>query len=71
MKDVTRLVMPLMVSIPAVIGAYYSFQAIIGDLFLPAFTGFVIGYLIYDFLHFASHFMIFPYNWFKVIKKII
>ena len=69
-KDATRLVMPLSVSIPLAFGVYFGFKALFGvELFLPAFIGFVAGYLVYDFLHFATHFLEFNYRWFKFIKK--
>ncbi len=67
--DASRLVMPPGVSIPLAVGIYFGFQALFGELFLPAFAGLVTGYMIYDYFHFASHFYAFKNPWFKMIKK--
>ncbi len=60
-KDKTRLVMPPAVSIPLAL-LFFGFFYLIFSVILkvtpwlyPAFTGFLIGYLIYDLMHYATH----------------
>jgi sterol desaturase/sphingolipid hydroxylase (fatty acid hydroxylase superfamily) len=60
-QDKTRLVMPLPVSIPLALMFYGLFYLVIAQglgapLWLnPMMAGFIIGYLIYDLLHYATH----------------
>lgn len=55
-KDKLRLVLPPIVSIPLSSAFYYLFRNIIaGDIFFPFFAAFLIGYLVYDMLHYAIH----------------
>ncbi len=55
-RDPKRLVMPPSVSIPLAFLFYFTFKTIIpNNLNLPFFAGFVLGYLIYDMIHFAIH----------------
>lgn len=55
-RDATRLVMPLLVSIPLAILHYFAFNLIFGDnYFLAVFSGYLIGYVLYDTIHFATH----------------
>ncbi len=60
-KVKTRLVMPPAVSIPLAslfYGLFYLvFEVILnaGQWMFPAFAGFLIGYLIYDLMHYATH----------------
>jgi sterol desaturase/sphingolipid hydroxylase (fatty acid hydroxylase superfamily) len=57
----TRLVMPPVVSIPVALLFYATFHLILATLLgmwhwvAPTFAGFVVGYLIYDMIHYASH----------------
>ena len=57
----TRLVMPLMVSIPLAVIFWLSFSLVfsaalgLGWLTAPMFSGFVIGYVCYDLTHYALH----------------
>jgi len=57
----TRLVMPPVVSIPGAILVYLLLSLIVGALLgaphwvAPVFSGFVLGYLIYDMIHYATH----------------
>jgi len=57
----TRLVMPPIVSIPTAIIVYalfvLVFDVLLGLPYLvaPTFSGFIIGYLIYDMIHYATH----------------
>lgn len=54
-RDHTRLVMPLMVSIPLATLFYFVFLFIFGDYHFNVFAGFIIGYMGYDFIHYATH----------------
>lgn len=57
----TRLVMPPIVSVPLAFVFYGLFSLIVGKLAAaphwidPMFSGFVMGYLIYDLTHYATH----------------
>lgn len=57
----TRLVMPPVVSIPLAVIFYGLFSLVFGTLLgawswiFPTFAGFIIGYLIYDITHYATH----------------
>jgi sterol desaturase/sphingolipid hydroxylase (fatty acid hydroxylase superfamily) len=54
-RDATRLVMPLLVSVPLAVIFYFLFQLIFGDYNLSVFSGFVLGYVSYDSIHYATH----------------
>ncbi|MCX7877242.1 MAG: sterol desaturase family protein [Ignavibacteria bacterium] len=54
-RDETRLVMPLLVSVPLAIFFFYSFMLIFGNFYLIVFSGFVLGYVSYDSIHYATH----------------
>lgn len=57
----TRLVMPPVVSIPGAILVYLALSLIVGSALgapqwvAPVFSGFVLGYLVYDMIHYATH----------------
>ncbi|NTU65980.1 MAG: fatty acid hydroxylase [Chloroflexi bacterium] len=57
----TRLVMPPVVSIPAAIAFYLLFSLVFGVLLgmpqwvAPIYSGFILGYLCYDMIHYATH----------------
>jgi sterol desaturase/sphingolipid hydroxylase (fatty acid hydroxylase superfamily) len=57
----TRLVMPLPVSIPLAVAFYALFSVVAGRLLgspqwiAPVMSGFLIGYLLYDLTHYATH----------------
>lgn len=57
----TRLVMPPVLSIPLAIFFYFLFYLVLDvlvgapQLVSPFFSGFMIGYLIYDITHYATH----------------
>jgi sterol desaturase/sphingolipid hydroxylase (fatty acid hydroxylase superfamily) len=54
--DPMRLVMPPSVSIPLAIGFWFGFRAVLGPAWaLPAFAGFLLGYLVYDMSHYHMH----------------
>jgi len=54
-RDATRLVMPLLVSVPLATFFFYMFMMIFGNYYLIIFSGFVLGYLSYDSIHYATH----------------
>ena len=55
-QDPTRLVMPPAVSIVLGFLFFLIFKVIFGSATcLPFFSGFISGYLVYDYLHFAIH----------------
>jgi sterol desaturase/sphingolipid hydroxylase (fatty acid hydroxylase superfamily) len=69
-QDPTRLVMPPVVSIALAIPFYYLYKSVLGaEACMPFFSGFMIGYLIYDYIHFATHHFMFKSNWFKTLKE--
>jgi sterol desaturase/sphingolipid hydroxylase (fatty acid hydroxylase superfamily) len=54
--DPMRLVMPPSVSIPLAIAFWFLFRAALGSAWaLPAFAGFLLGYLAYDMAHYHMH----------------
>jgi sterol desaturase/sphingolipid hydroxylase (fatty acid hydroxylase superfamily) len=63
----TRLVMPFPISIPGALIFYGLFYLVLGVLLnawewiAPLMSGFLVGYLIYDLIHFATHH--FPMRW--------
>ncbi|HUL69038.1 MAG TPA: sterol desaturase family protein [Gemmatimonadales bacterium] len=65
--DKTRLVMPPAASIPLAVAFYWAFRGVIGQLLgapswvAPVFGGFLIGYVGYDMLHYATHHL--PMKW--------
>lgn len=71
----TRLVMPPLVSVPLAIGFWFLFKGIIGVALgatawvHPAFGGFVMGYIGYDLIHYATHHL--PMDWgpMKTLKR--
>lgn len=54
-RDRTRLVMPLLVSVPLAILFYFLFLWIFGVYDHVIFSGFVLGYVSYDSIHYATH----------------
>lgn len=54
-RDATRLVMPLLVSVPLATLFFYIFMASFGSYYLVIFSGFVLGYVSYDSIHYATH----------------
>jgi sterol desaturase/sphingolipid hydroxylase (fatty acid hydroxylase superfamily) len=71
----TRLVMPPVISIPLAIVFYGLFAGLIGILLgqsawvAPLFAGFILGYIAYDMIHYATHH--FPMRWgvLKFLKR--
>lgn len=56
-RDSTRLVMPLLVSVPLAILFYFLFNWAFGVYHYNLFAGFVFGYIAYDSIHYATHHM--------------
>jgi sterol desaturase/sphingolipid hydroxylase (fatty acid hydroxylase superfamily) len=55
-NDSKRLVMPPSVSIPLATGFFFVFYAILGVTYIfPFFAGFLVGYMLYDEIHYATH----------------
>ena len=54
-RDRTRLVMPLLVSLPLATMFYFLYMWIFGPYYLSVFSGFVFGYVSYDSIHYATH----------------
>ncbi len=54
-RDATRLVMPLLVSLPLATFFFYLFMLLFGKYYLVTFAGFVLGYVSYDSIHYATH----------------
>lgn len=54
-RDATRLVMPLLVSLPLATLFFFLFKALFGLYFLNIFSGFLLGYMAYDSIHYATH----------------
>ena len=71
----TRLVMPPIVSVPLALvfyGLFYLLLTVLldaGRWLPPMFSGFIVGYLIYDLTHYATHH--FPMRWgpLKFLKR--
>jgi len=73
-QDRTRLVMPPVVSIPLAILFYILFSLVFSWIgaqqwLYPTFSGFIIGYLIYDLTHYATHHFPMRSNWAKWLKR--
>ena len=68
-RDSTRLVMPLLVSIPLAVFFYFIFLLIFGTYYLNIYGGFVFGYLAYDSIHYATHHFTMKSGMSKFIKE--
>jgi len=54
-RDSTRLVMPPSVSIPLATLFWLAFRTLFGPDYQGIFAGFLIGYVAYDTIHYATH----------------
>lgn len=54
-QDSTRLVMPLLVTVPMAVVFYFLFLGVFGQYWPAVATGFGAGYLAYDSIHFMIH----------------
>jgi len=69
-NDSMRLVMPPLMSIPLATGFYFIWSFVFQANFAPIFTGFIMGYLGYDMMHYATHHAKFmKAAWFLNIKN--
>ena len=69
-RDKLRLVLPPSVSIPLATAFYFLFESFLSKQFLFAFfPGFLLGYLIYDMLHYAMHHYNFKSGIMKKVKQ--
>lgn len=69
-RDAKRLVMPPSASIPMALILYFLFDALLpGNMIYAFFTGFIIGYLFYDMVHYALHHANFKSKFWKNLKK--
>ncbi len=69
-KDRLRLVLPPAVSIPLATMFYFLFRNIIKtDGFYSFFAAFLIGYLIYDMIHYAIHHVQFKGKLWNILKS--
>jgi sterol desaturase/sphingolipid hydroxylase (fatty acid hydroxylase superfamily) len=74
-QDKTRLVMPFPVSIPLALVFYGLFYLILGVLLKapqwvnPLTAGFMVGYLVYDLTHYATHHFPMRSGYAKYIKR--
>ena len=55
-NDKDRLVMPITISIPLSILLLGGFHWLLGDRAWSFFSGFMLGYLVYDMIHYSVHF---------------
>ncbi len=69
-RDKKRLVLPPSVSIPLATGFYFLFHTFLAPQYLFSFfPGFLLGYLIYDMLHYAMHHHNFKSGIMKKVKQ--
>jgi sterol desaturase/sphingolipid hydroxylase (fatty acid hydroxylase superfamily) len=74
-QDKTRLVMPFPVSIPLALIFYGLFSLVLGVLLNapqwvnPMVAGFMVGYLVYDLTHYATHHFPMRSGYAKYIKR--
>ncbi len=74
-RDKTRLVMPPAVSIPLAAIFYGLFYVVfiyvlmIPSWVSPVFAGFIVGYLIYDMTHYATHHISMKKGYFRMVRQ--
>jgi sterol desaturase/sphingolipid hydroxylase (fatty acid hydroxylase superfamily) len=74
-RDKTRLVMPPVVSIPlalVIYGLYYlifTYVLLIPDWVSPVFVGFILGYVAYDMIHYATHHFSMKKGYFRMVRQ--
>ncbi len=54
-RDSTRLVMPLLVSVPLAVLFFWAFKGLVDPYHYALFAGFLAGYVAYDSIHYATH----------------
>lgn len=69
-QDASRLVMPPIPSLILGFSLYGIFYIFLGKELTPLFFAFfIVGYLIYDYLHYFIHHIPLKYNWFRILRK--
>jgi sterol desaturase/sphingolipid hydroxylase (fatty acid hydroxylase superfamily) len=69
-NDAKRLVMPPSASIPLSALFYLLFSLVLGSIrVVPFFAGFMLGYLVYDMMHYAIHHFRIENRYWKKIKE--
>jgi sterol desaturase/sphingolipid hydroxylase (fatty acid hydroxylase superfamily) len=70
-NDSLRLVMPPAINLTLAFLFYWLFFAVFREEGLTAgfFSGFTFGYMVYDLMHYASHFYNFKWKWFQRVKR--
>ena len=68
-SEPTRLVMPPGASIPLALLFFGLFRLLFGAWTLGVFAGFILGYLVYDTIHYAVHHQGLPTRWGRYLKK--
>lgn len=70
-RDAKRLVMPPSASIPLAVAFYFLFSLFLKDKshLFAFFPGFLLGYLVYDMMHYAMHHYNFKTPFWKKIKQ--
>lgn len=54
--DPKRFLVPLFVSLPASTLSYVGFKLIFSSYADPIFAGYILGYILYDFVHYSVHY---------------
>lgn len=54
-RDSSRLVMPLIISVPLATAFFFAFAAIAAPHHFALFAGFILGYVAYDTIHYFTH----------------
>lgn len=68
--DARRLLMPPAAAAILAVFFWTLFTALLGPVVMkPFFSGFLIGYLVYDYTHFAVHFMMPRWRVMKALKR--
>lgn len=68
-NDSTRLVMPLLLSLPLSALFFLGFYLCLNQAAYGFFSGFILGYVAYDSLHFLTHHWNAKFAWVKFLKN--
>ena len=68
-NDPMRNLMPLVVSLPIAFGMWWGSRAALGAEGAFLALGFLMGYVIYDVIHFACHQLQIKSSWFHALKR--
>jgi len=68
--DERRLLMPPAAAVVLAVFFYFLYSVIFGPVRVnPFFSGFIAGYLVYDYIHFSVHYFKPRSEWFKRLKQ--